>query len=62
MGLAWHYAQIGDREVIWHNGGTAGSSGHLAVVPAEGLVVVVLANGGGGVVDGLARALLASGR
>lgn len=62
MGLAWHYAQIGDREVIWHNGGTAGSSSHLAVVPAEGLVVVVLANGGGGVVDGLARALLASGR
>jgi CubicO group peptidase (beta-lactamase class C family) len=62
VGLAWHVAQIGDREVIWHNGGTAGSSSHLAVVPAEGLVVAVLANGGGGVVDGVARALVASGR
>lgn len=62
MGLAWHFAQIGDREVIWHNGGTAGGSSHLAVVPAEGLVVAVLANGGAGVVDGLARALVASGR
>lgn len=62
VGQAWHFAQIGDREVIWHNGGTAGSSSHLAVVPAEGLVVAVLANGGGGVADGLARALVASGR
>lgn len=62
MGLGWHHANVGDREIVWHNGGTAGCSSFLAVVPAEGLVVTVLANGGGGVVDGLARGLLASGR
>lgn len=62
MGLGWHHARVGDREIIWHNGGTAGCSSFLAVVPAEGLVVAVLANGGGGIVDGLARGLLASGR
>lgn len=61
-GLGWHHALAGDREFIWHNGGTAGSSSFLAIVPAEGLVVAVLANGGGGIADGLARGLLASGR
>lgn len=62
MGLGWHHAAVGDRNMVWHNGGTAGCSSFLAVVPAEGLVVAVLANGGGGIVDGLARGLLASGR
>lgn len=61
-GLAWHQATIADRTVAWHNGGTAGSSSFLAVVPAEGLALVVLANAGGGVADGLARALLGHGR
>jgi CubicO group peptidase (beta-lactamase class C family) len=61
-GLAWHQADIADRTVTWHNGGTAGSSSFLAVVPAEGIALVVLANSGGGVADGLARALLAHGR
>lgn len=62
MGLGWHHARVGDRQIIWHNGGTAGSSSFLAIVPAEGLAVAVLANSGGGVVDGVARDLLASGR
>ena len=62
MGLGWHHGVVGDREIIWHNGGTAGSSSFLGIVPSEGLVVAVLANGGGGIVDGLARSLLASGR
>ena len=62
MGLGWHHSRVGDREIVWHNGGTAGSSSFLAIVPAEGLVVAVLANGGGGIVDGLALGLLASGR
>jgi CubicO group peptidase (beta-lactamase class C family) len=61
-GLAWHQATIADRTVTWHNGGTAGSSSFLAVVPDEGLALVVLANAGGGVADGLARALLSHGR
>lgn len=62
IGLAWHHAEVGDRAVVWHNGGTAGSSSFLAIVPEEKLALVVLANGGGGVVDDLARGLLASGR
>ncbi len=62
MGLGWHHAELGARRIVWHNGGTAGSSSFLAVVPAEGLVVAVLANGGGGIADGLARELLVSGR
>ncbi len=62
VGLAWHQAGIADRLVTWHNGGTAGSSSFLAVVSAEGIALVVLANAGGGVADGLAQALLAYGR
>lgn len=62
IGLAWHHARVGDRAVVWHNGGTAGGSSFLAIVPEEKLALVVLANGGGGVVDDLARGLLASGR
>jgi CubicO group peptidase (beta-lactamase class C family) len=62
MGLGWHHSRVGDRAIVWHNGGTAGSSSFLAIVPAEGLVVAVLANGGGGIADGLARSLLVSGR
>jgi CubicO group peptidase (beta-lactamase class C family) len=61
-GLAWHQAAIADRTVTWHNGGTAGSSSFLAVVREEGVALVVLANSGGGVADGLARALLSHGR
>lgn len=61
-GLAWHQAAIADRMVTWHNGGTAGSSSFLAVVPDEGVALVVLANAGGGVADGLARTLLGHGR
>jgi len=62
IGLGWHHAKINDRAVVWHNGGTAGSSSFLAMVPEEQLALAVLANGGGGVVDQLARGLLASGR
>ncbi|NHA15665.1 serine hydrolase [Thioalkalivibrio sp. XN279] len=61
-GLAWHQVTIADRTVTWHNGGTAGSSSFLAIVPDEDLALVVLVNAGGGVADGLARALLAHGR
>jgi len=62
VGLAWHQASIADRTVTWHNGATAGSSSFLAVVPVEGIALVVLVNAGGGVADGLARALLSHGR
>ncbi|NGP53411.1 serine hydrolase domain-containing protein [Thioalkalivibrio sp. XN8] len=62
IGLAWHHADIAGRAVTWHNGGTAGSSSFLAMVPAEGIAIVVLANAGGGVADSLAGELLAYGR
>ena len=62
IGLAWHQATVADRKVGWHNGATAGSSSFLAVVPEEGIALVVLVNAGGGVADGLARALLTYGR
>lgn len=62
IGLAWHHAKVGDRIMAWHNGGTAGSSSFVAMVPAEGIALVVLTNAGGGVADNLARALLEYGR
>lgn len=61
MGYGWHHGQVGQREIIWHNGGTAGNSSYLAIVPAERVAVAVLANAGGGVVDELARGLLRAG-
>lgn len=62
LGLAWHHVKVADRVVTWHNGGTAGGSSFVAMVPAEGVALVVLANAGGAVADGLARALLEYGR
>lgn len=57
VGLAWMHGRAGDRAIIWHNGGTAGFSSFLAIVPDENLALVVLANGAGGV-DTLAMELL----
>lgn len=60
IGLGWHHGQAGSRRIVWHNGITAGFSSFLAIVPAEGLAVVVLANGAGGV-DALATSILSGG-
>lgn len=57
IGLGWHLARAGDRELVWHNGITAGFRSHLVLEPASGRAVVVLANGPVDV-DALARALL----
>lgn len=44
VGLGWHQiTQKGDN-VIWHNGGTYGSSSYLAFIPAKNVAVVVLSN------------------
>ncbi len=59
VGLAWHHGRVGSRDILWHNGATAGFASILAIVPNEGLAVVVLANGSGSV-DALATAVLAS--
>ncbi len=55
--LGWAVSRIGPREVWWHNGGTGGFRTHLALVPAEGIALVVLTNAVGDA-DALARRLL----
>lgn len=60
VGLGWFRDRIGGHETWWHNGGTSGSRSFLGVVPAQGRVVVVLANGDGDA-DALARRLLEPG-
>ena len=60
IGLGWHHGQAGSRRFVWHNGGTAGFASFLAIIPAEGLAVVVLANGAGSV-DALATSILSGG-
>ena len=42
MGLGWHLAR--DGKTLWHNGGTGGYHGWLAIAPDRGIGVVVLAN------------------
>jgi D-alanyl-D-alanine-carboxypeptidase/D-alanyl-D-alanine-endopeptidase len=42
MGLGWHLAR--DGKTLWHNGGTGGYHGWLAIAPERGVGVVVLAN------------------
>ncbi len=42
MGLGWHFAR--DGATLWHNGGTGGYHGWLAISPDRGVGVVVLCN------------------
>jgi CubicO group peptidase (beta-lactamase class C family) len=51
IGLGWHVSRRNGREVIWHNGGTAGFSSYVAYVPHAQTGIVVLANSGHGVDD-----------
>lgn len=55
--LGWAVSRVGKREVWWHNGGTGGFRTHLALVPAEGLALVVLTSAVGDA-DALALRLL----
>jgi CubicO group peptidase (beta-lactamase class C family) len=55
--LGWAISRVGPREVWWHNGGTGGFRTHLALVPADGVALVVLTNAVGDA-DVLARRLL----
>jgi CubicO group peptidase (beta-lactamase class C family) len=55
--LGWAVQRLGTREVWWHNGGTGGFRTYLAIVPAEGIALVVLTNGKGDA-DALARGIL----
>lgn len=51
VGLGWHTANVGDKEVIWHNGGTGGYRTFTGFVKGEKKGVVVLANSATGVDD-----------
>jgi serine-type D-Ala-D-Ala carboxypeptidase/endopeptidase len=44
VGLGWHIQAMGDREIIWHNGGTGGYRTFIGFIKGENLGVVVLSN------------------
>lgn len=44
MALGWHVQKQGDREVLWHNGGTGGYRSFIGIEPARQTAVVVLCN------------------
>ena len=44
IALAWHITHRGDREIIWHNGGTGGYRSWVGFDPKARLGVVVLSN------------------
>lgn len=56
MGLGWHLA--GDGVTRWHNGQTGGYHSMLLVRPADGLGVVVLANGPEKAVDDVGERII----
>lgn len=45
-GIGWEIFVEGDQPIIGHDGGTVGQSSFLRIVPAAGLAVVLLTNGG----------------
>jgi CubicO group peptidase (beta-lactamase class C family) len=44
IALAWHITHRGDREIIWHNGGTGGYRSWIGFDPKPRVGVVVLSN------------------
>lgn len=44
IGLAWHMNMVDDVIQLWHNGGTAGSSSFIGLVPDKKSAIVVLSN------------------
>lgn len=44
IALGWHVQKKGDREVLWHNGGTGGYRTFIGIEPARQTAVVVLSN------------------
>lgn len=57
IGLFWHAISIGDRTLVWHNGGTGGTRTILGFDPESGAGVFVLTNSAHGA-DDLALHLL----
>ena len=46
IGLAWHVSKTHGKEIVWHNGGTAGYRTFIGFDPAARVGVVVLSNAG----------------
>jgi D-alanyl-D-alanine-carboxypeptidase/D-alanyl-D-alanine-endopeptidase len=46
IGLAWHVVKVHGKEIVWHNGGTAGYRTFIGFDPAARVGVVVLSNAG----------------
>jgi hypothetical protein len=46
IGLAWHVLGVHDKEIVWHNGGTAGYRTFIGYDPKARVGVVVLSNAG----------------
>jgi len=44
IGLNWHILRSRGRDIVWHNGGTAGSSSFIGLDGAKRTAVVVLSN------------------
>lgn len=44
IGLGWHIRTDGDKEIVWHNGGTGGYRSFAGFIKKETLGVVVLTN------------------
>lgn len=51
IGLNWHVRSVGEEEIVWHNGGTAGFRTFIGFDPAKGVGAVVLTNSGHGADD-----------
>jgi D-alanyl-D-alanine-carboxypeptidase/D-alanyl-D-alanine-endopeptidase len=61
IGLAWHVATKGGKEIVWHNGGTGGYRSFIGFDPKSRTGVVVLSNAStAGGQDDLGRHLLDS--
>ena len=48
IGLAWHIRRVGDRDIVWHNGGTGGFHAFVGIDPRAQTAVVMLHNGAAG--------------
>ena len=44
IGLNWHVRNVGDENILWHNGGTAGFHTFIGFDPDKGVGAVVLTN------------------
>ena len=44
IGLNWHILRVGDRDIVWHNGGTPGFSTFIGLDEERDTAIVVLSN------------------